>query len=150
MTADHAGGARVMRRKADRDLPGAEAGDTALDQFRLIGSMHAVTAFADAAFLRAVDMQIMQVGVAVAKIGQFGGAVVDKGFGGVTGKTQVVVAQLEAGVELFWIITVEQRTVGRGVGIMADPALTGLHRPMAISDIMTDLIVAAHAKPLFR
>ena len=121
MAANSAVGTEALRRVSDRNLPFAETRNFALDQLLLIGAMHPVTDLAGPALGRLVDMDKMQILIAITEVGQFAGARVEKSFSVVTFKTERIIFFLVPGVKLFGIIMAQQHAILRPVRIVTGP-----------------------------
>ena len=118
-----------MAKKTHRNLPLTEVRHPAKDQFVLIGAVDAVAVAADPSFDRLVDVQIVQIGVAVAKAGRFRGPLVfELAQFGMATETEGEVFRIVGGVKFPGIIALEQRAIGRGMVFVTIPATPFGHR----------------------
>lgn len=127
MTARKAGPPGGRRREADGNLPLPEAGYLALDQPRLVGPVKTMAGLAGAPFGRPVDVQVMQIAIAVAEIGPFRGPEILDHSGIVTGEAQGVALLTVGRVELLGKFGAEQCPEGGAVRVVTAGTLAGGH-----------------------
>jgi len=110
------------------NFPFTKTGYFTLNQHGLIGSVNSVAGFAHPPFGAFVDVQIVEILIAITEIGQFTGALVNKRTAIVTTEAQSIIGFVKGGIKLFGIILLQQHPVFRTVGIVTQPALAFLHR----------------------
>ena len=126
MAAGGAGAAGVGLLVVDGHEPGrAFEGDGGGEVFGEVGAVDFMAGFAGAAFFGAVDVDEVEVFLAVAEVGEVGG------FGGedellvVAGEAESVILQVEIGVEGLGEVLLEEVGLVRGVGQVAGGAVAG-------------------------
>lgn len=151
MAADGAVGAVRLGSIADRNLPFAEAGNLALDQLLLIGTVHAVAGLTDAALGRFIHMQKMQVLITIAEVRQFAGALVEKGLAIMAVKAEGVTLFGKTGIKGFRIGLAQQDAILCAVRIVTGPTGAGGDRLMLIlggRDLLAHRSVTADTEEL--
>ena len=97
------------------------------DVLRHIAGMNSMTGFAGPSLLLAVNVEIVQVDVPVAKIGQGIRVLTQNQILFVTLKAQSVVFQIEGHVERVWESLLQEFEMSRSVGVVAGRTVTRFH-----------------------
>ena len=116
----------------DRYLPFPETGHTADDQFLLLSTMHAVTCPTASSFWRLVDMQGMQIRIAVAKIGQSRCPLKNKSLRIVAIEAELIFVFGKSDIQLISIASLEQEWLVSPMRIMTPPAFSVSYRLMQV------------------
>lgn len=137
MTTDHAGAAGSGLRQIDRITPGPE-GHLVANMLGLIAGMGIMTGRADPAFL-AVDMEKMEVVVAVPETGKGGGALRPGDITIVAAEAKIVFVLVVGAVELRRIVAGQQFIIQGTMDIMTGRAIAGLDRTVPVAARTDDL-----------